>query len=379
MKIGIDASLVVGEKAGVGFYTASLIEALAAIDTNNQYVLYPFFYYIFHPEFKQFAAPPASNFSVRFRHWPEWWVRYLWFHSPIPRHHLLGNVDVLHSTTFCSPRRHPGRLVVTIYDVSFLRYPEHHTEPNRIHCLRGTLEAALWADRIIAISHSTRRDLIEYLNIPADRIAVVHGAARKEFHPRSPDAAKARVEELWGLSQPYILTVGTLEPRKNTRRLIRAYGALPSDVRDEFRLVIAGGSGWLTSDIYQWAVETGLESRITFLGYVPDEHLPWLYSGSTCFVYPSLYEGFGLPPLEAMASGVPVIAGDTSSIPEVVGDSGILVDPLSESDLSASMFRILTDSQLSLELGDQGVRRAEGFSWEKAARETLAVYGSLGA
>lgn len=377
MKIGIDASLVVGEKAGVGFYTACLIEALAALDPVNDYVLYPFFYHVFDPRFKE-LKPPASNFSVRFSRLPEKSIRYLWFRSGIPRHWLIGNVDVLHSTTYCCPHRHIGKLVITIYDISFIHYPEHHTEANRVHCLKGTLDSATMADCIIAISEHTKSDLVEYLNIPGDRIVVTHLAARRAFRPRPPEEVRAYNQNHWGLESPYILSVGTLEPRKNIRRLIGAYCSLPGELRDHYQLVIAGGKGWLSSDVYRTVTEMGAESRVRFLGYIPEPDLPWLYCGASCFVYPSLYEGFGLPPLEAMATGIPVIASNTSSMPEVLGNAGVLVDPQSDEDLGSAMIRVLSDSDLRREMSSNGLSRSALFSWEKTAAQTLKIYESLG-
>ena len=373
MKIGIDASLVVGEKAGVGWYTASLIEALARVDHQNKYILYPFFYHIFDPRFKKLVAPTKS-FSVRFTALPEALVRYLWFHSKIPRHRLLGKVDVLHSTTFCCPPVHSGQLVVTIYDVSFLHYPELHTEMNRVHCLKGTWETAVHADRIIAISQNTKKDLVEYFNVQEDRIAVIPLAARKDFHPRPMEEVKAFVARRWGLDQPYLLSVGTIEPRKNLKHLIRVYCGLPKEIRNDYQLIIAGGEGWLSTDIYQSIVEMGAESSIRFLGYVPSSDLPWLYSGATCFVYPSLYEGFGLPALEAMACGIPLITSNTSSLPEVAGDAALLVDPLSEEELRSAIIKVVSDPTLRQKMSGKGLDQAKQFSWEQVARDTLKVY-----
>ena len=372
MKIGIDASLVVGEKAGVGWSTANLIEALARVDHRNQYSLYPFFYHIFDPRFKELVAP-ARNFSVRFKALPEAWIRHLWFESRIPRHRLLGKVDVLHSTTFCYPPVHSGKLVVTIYDISFVNYPECHTEANRIHCLNGTLESSMEADRIIAISQNTKKDLVEYFNVQDNRIAVIPLAARKDFYPRPMEEVKAFVAKHWGLDKPYLLSVGTVEPRKNLRHLIRVYCGLPEEVRNDYQLVIAGGEGWLSSDIYQWIVEIGAESSIRFLGYVGLD-LPWLYGGATCFIYPSLYEGFGMPPLEAMACGIPVITSNTSSLPEVVGDAALLVDPQSEEELRSAIIKVTSDPTLGQSMSEKGLNQARKFSWEQIARDTLKVY-----
>ena len=373
MRIGIDASLVVGNRAGVGWYTASLIEALAEVDHQNKYVLYPFFYHIFDPRFKELVAP-SKSFSIRFTALPEDWIRYLWFHPRIPRHWLLGKVDVLHSTTYCCPRLHSGKLIVTIYDVSFLHHPEFHTEANRVHCLTGTLETAMQADRIIAISQSTKRDLVEYFNVRDDKIVVTPLSARKEFYPRPRPEVEAFVSRRWGLETPYLLSVGTVEPRKNLKCLVRVYCDLPEEIRNHYPLIIAGGEGWLDSDIYQWILENGAQSNIRFLGYVPASDLPWLYCGATCFVYPSLYEGFGLPALEAMASGIPVITSNTSSLPEVVGDTGLLIDPRSDQELRSAISKVLSDPELRQRLSRKGLDRAREFSWEQTARETLKVY-----
>lgn len=373
MKIGIDASLAVGEKAGVGSYTASLIEALAAVDTSNRYVLFPFFYYMFDPGYKN-LQPPAANFTVRFQSVPDRWVRFLWDHSRIPRHLLLGRLDVLHSTTFSVPAKYFGKLVVTIYDLSFLHYPEHHTEENRIHCLRGTLDGARRADRIIAISEHTKKDLMEFVNIKEERISVALGAAHREFHQRPESEVQACVRERLGLDKPYLLSVGTVEPRKNTRLLIRAYCSLPAEVREQFPLVIAGGKGWLSSDLYAWVQEIGAGSTVNFLGYVPQADLPFLYCGAVCFLYPSLYEGFGLPPLEAMACGTPVITSNTSSLPEVVGKAAILIDPLSEMELREAIMKVLENPEMRTKMASMGLERASMFSWEKTARETLNAY-----
>ncbi len=372
MKIGIDASLVVGEKAGVGWSTANLIEALATVDQKNQYSLYPFFYHIFDPRFKELVAP-AKNFSVRFKALPEAWIRHLWFQSRIPRHRLLGKVDVLHSTTFCCPPVHSGKLIVTIYDISFVNYPECHTEANRVHCLTGTLESAMQADRIIAISQNTKKDLVEYFNVRDDRIDVIPLAARTDFHPRPMTEVQTYVTEHWGLDKPYLLSVGTVEPRKNLKHLIRVYCGLSEEIRNQYPLVIAGGEGWLSSDIYEWILEIGAESSIHFLGYVGSA-LPWLYCGATCFIYPSLYEGFGMPPLEAMACGIPVITSNTSSLPEVAGDAALLIDPLSEEELSSAIIKVVSDPTLRQTLSDKGLDQARKFSWDQIARDTLKVY-----
>ncbi len=229
------------------------------------------------------------------------------------------------------------------------------------------------ADCIIAISQNTKKDLVEYFNVGEDRIAVIPLAAREEFHPRPMEKVKAFVAKRWGLDKPYLLSVGTVEPRKNLRHLIRVYCCLPEELRNQYPLVIAGGGGWLSSDIYQWILKMGAESSIHFLGYVLSD-LVWLYCGAACFVYPSLYEGFGMPPLEAMASGIPVITSNTSSLPEVVGDAALLVDPKSEEELRSAITKVVSDSELRQTLSEKGLDQAKKFSWDQIAQDTLKVY-----
>ena len=178
----------------------------------------------------------------------------------------------------------------------------------------------------------------------------------------------------WGLDKPYLLSVGTVEPRKNLKHLIRVYRCLPEELRNHHPLVIAGGKGWLSSDLYQWILEMGAQSSIRFLGYLPASDLPWLYCGATCLVYPSLYEGFGLPALEAMASGIPVITSNTSSLPEVVGEAALLVDPQSEQELLSAITKVVSDPTLRQTMSDKGLDQAKKFSWEQIARDTLKGY-----
>ena len=316
MRIGIDISLTVGEKAGVGYYTANLVDALAKIDRTNQYCLYPFFYHIYHPDFKTAVAPSQKNFHLYGERVPKKIIDLVW-HSPVPKKWVLGKVDLLHSTTFCTPEDHYGRLVVTLYDISFLLMPECHTEANRQHCLKGTLDAVRYADCIIAISNSGKNDLVHYFDADPDKIVVTHLAAKDIFSPRSRDECD-RVLGKYGISGDFILTVGSFEPRKNIGTLVKAYMHLPEKVKNQYSLVIAGGKGWLNSDIGA-LIESQYPARIQRIGYIDEQDLPALSSAATVFVYPSLYEGFGLPILEAMSCGAPVITSNTSSMPEVGG------------------------------------------------------------
>jgi len=371
MKIAIDVSLAVGESAGVGTYTRGLLEGLAAIDAENEYLLYS---YVDFPASSRLIFPQKPNFALQMLSpGEEHWAR-MWFRADLPPKEALYGVDVLHSPFFNAPREHYGSLVVTIYDISFLLQPQFHTEANRLHCLQGTLNAALYADRVITISMQTKKDLMAYFSIPEERIRVIHPAHRKIYHPeRDTEVIRDTLERL-GIYYNFILCVGSLEPRKNLKTLLEAYATCVQQHAAEELLVIAGGKGWLSDDLAEFVADLSMAGRVKLLGYTQEADLRVLYSAAKLFVYPSLYEGFGLPPLEAMACGAPVITSNTSALPEVVGDAAILIDPHSSEDLSDAMHAVLTDGQMRSKMRRQSLERANLFSWERAAEDTLTVY-----
>ena len=374
MKIGIDISLTIGEKAGVGYYAANLVDSLAKIDRTNQYLLYPFFYHIYHPDFKTAVIPSEQNFHLRGENIPKRCIDLVW-RSPVPRKWILGKVDILHSTTFCTPPDHYGRLIVTLYDISFVILPECHTEANRQHCLKGTLDAVRYADRIIAVSNSGKNDLIKYFDADPEKVVVTPLAAKDIFSPRGVEE-RGRVLEQYGIQGDFIFSLGSFEPRKNIKTLVRAYVNLPEKVKNQYSLVIAGGKGWMNSEIGE-LIGSQDAGRIRRIGYVDEQDLPSLYSGAAVFVYPSYYEGFGLPILEAMACGAPVISSNTSSMPEVGGDAALYFDPADVQQLSALLLEVTGDENLRNEVSRKGIRQAGAFSWDKTARATLKIYEDL--
>jgi glycosyltransferase involved in cell wall biosynthesis len=374
MKIAIDVSLAVGDSAGVGSYTRGLLEGLSAIDAENEYLLYS---YLDFPDAPQPLLPHKPNFSLR--RLPlegEHWER-MWYGADLPPKEALEAVDVLHSTFFNAPKEHYGALVVTIYDVSFVLQPQFHIEANRLHCLQGTLNAALYADRIIAISMQTKQDLMDYFSIPAERIRLIHAAPSKIYSPERNVKVIRGALERFGIFRNFILFVGSLEPRKNLKTLLQAYARYRQRYSSEELLVVAGGKGWLNDDLSQVVAELGITDCVKFLGYIEETDLRVLYSAAKLFVYPSIYEGFGLPPLEAMACGAPVITSNTSALPEVVGDAATVIDPHDSEELCQAMRMVLGNSSRRSKMRQQGLERAKRFSWERAARETLAVYREI--
>jgi glycosyltransferase involved in cell wall biosynthesis len=375
MKIAIDISLAVGQSAGVGTYARGLLEGLAAIDAENEYILYS---YLDLPQPPYSGFPQGRNFSFcTVKPGKEHWER-SWSRADLPPKGALGHVDIIHSPFFNAPRERRGALVVTIHDISFLLYPQFHTEANRLHCLNGTLRAALYADRIIAVSRHTRDALVEYFAMPQERLRVIHEAPRGIYYPEGDIGLIRNTLERLEIFHNFILSVGSLEPRKNLKNLLHAYAAYLKSHAGRELLVVAGGGGWLNEDLGLVVTKLGIGEHVKFLGYVQDADLRVLYSAAKLFVYPSLFEGFGLPPLEAMACGAPVITSNTSALPEVVGDAAVLVDPHSSEELCDAMRQVLDDDGLRLKLRKQGLERARLFSWERAAEETLAVYQEVG-
>jgi glycosyltransferase involved in cell wall biosynthesis len=229
---------------------------------------------------------------------------------------------------------------------------------------------------IIAPSEATKREIIQYLRIPAERIRVVYEAAREKMKPLLA-ADCAPVLQKYGIEPPYLLYTGTIEPRKNLLKLIRAYNELLHATEHRPHLVLCGGRGWLDEEVFELVAQLKLQPQVKFTGYVPDEDLPALYSACELFVYPSLYEGFGLPPLEAMACGAAVVASNTSSLPEVIGEAGRLVDPQDANALAQTISHLLDDPVQLAHYRRAGLHRAHLFSWERAAHETQAVYDQV--
>jgi glycosyltransferase involved in cell wall biosynthesis len=290
----------------------------------------------------------------------------------------LGDCDVYHATDhLLPPLAVPS--VFTVHDLAFLVEPRTHLPTNRLYLAAMMPRYVRAATAVIADSEATRRDLLRYYRLPPERVRVVHLGVEPQFRPLDAAAARAQVMQRHGLVAPYVLFVGTLEPRKNVRALLAAFACLVQARSDAngsspLQLVIAGAPGWWYDDLFRWVRARGLDSLVHFLGRVADADLPALYSACAAFAYPSLYEGFGLPPLEALACGAPVVCSDRSSLPEVVGDAALQVDPTRPAALAAALRRVLDDESLRQSLRARGLARAAGFTWERTAAGTLAVY-----
>ncbi|MGI8857526.1 MAG: glycosyltransferase family 4 protein [Thermomicrobiales bacterium] len=298
--------------------------------------------------------------------------RIFWEQAVAPVVTRRDRLDVL----FCPVNVVPlvGRVpsVVTVHDLAFLAHPEAFHLSKRGYLSLLTRLSVQRAHRVIAVSAHTKADLVRHFHVAPGKVTVIPNAMDHRFRPATDPAALSQFRHDHHLPERFILFVGTLEPRKNLRRLIDAFARVARD-DCEVALVIVGGSGWMTSDLAPLVQQRNLGDRITFTGYVPDDELPRWYQAATIFCYPSLYEGFGLPVLEAMACGTPVVTSNTSAIPEVAGDAAVLIDPTDVTALADSLLALLSDAPRWEELGRAGIARSRGYSWECTAAATYAV------
>jgi glycosyltransferase involved in cell wall biosynthesis len=365
--IAIDAHSVGANLGGNETYAVNLIEALAGIDQTNLYTLYIT---------KQSAIDRFAN------RWPNFKVKQTLPHTPLVRIPLTlarelrrHPVDVLH-VQYTAPPLAPCPVVTTIHDLAFEHLPQTFNRRSWMQLRLTVRRTARRAAHVITVSEYSRQDICKTYGIATKRITVTPEAAPSHFAPVTNEKELLAIRENYGINGDYLLSLCSIQPRKNLIRLIEAYSRL-RQARPGIRLpqlVLAGKRGWLDSETFHAAQRNALDGDIVMTGYVADKDLPALYSGATCFVYPSFFEGFGLPVLEAMQCGVPVIAGNRTSLPEVVGEAGILFDPFDEQRLAEAIASVIDNPAYAARLRCRGLERAKEFSWTKTARLTLEVY-----
>jgi glycosyltransferase involved in cell wall biosynthesis len=369
LRITIDYTPALRQTAGIGRYTRGLMAALAETDQENKYTL-----------FCAGQSPDSShwpaNFTIRSTHVPVQWLTAGWhrLRIPLPVEQLAGPCDIFHSPDFTLPPLREALGVVTIHDLSFLRVPQCADPGLRSFLERAVPRSLARAARVLADSENTKRDLIELLNVAPERITVVPAGIEPRFRPVRDTVKLAEVRARYQLPEWFILMVGTIEPRKNLSRLITAYGQLRRQTGLPHALVIAGKEGWLFQGIYDQVTKEGLTDHVHFPGFVADDDLPTLYTLADLLAFPSLYEGFGLPPLEAMACGTPVVTSNNSSLPEAVGSAALLVNAEDTEELTEAIARVLCDANLRVRLADLGRAQAARFTWPEAARKLLDAY-----
>jgi len=301
-------------------------------------------------------------------------VRILWEQLLQPAQLLAEGISLLHSPLNVQPLFLPCKGVVTVMDLSFIVYPESLKPLQRVYQRVFARLSAHRAARLITISASTARDVAQFFGVPANKTTVVFPGVDAAYRPIRDESVLARFRAHHNLPERFMLFVGTLEPRKNLTTLLQAYAQFRQRTRTEYKLVLAGGKGWLYQPIFATVEELGLQTDVIFPGFVAEDELPLWYNTADVFVYPSLYEGFGLPPLEAMACGRPVVVADTSSLPEVVGDAALRIDPRQPDEWAAALVRVCNDASLQADLAGRALERAREFSWTRMARETAQVY-----
>lgn len=365
MKICLDANHF-GGVGGIPTYSRNLIKNLLEIDKENEYIL-------FYNSFKEkHSFPDLShpNLEIKRISFPKKILNYLWIKFNIPKiENIVGKINIFHSHHCFLPAKKNCKPILTVHDVGYLRHPEYY-ENKKINeydykfLLQNSIKRA---DFIICDSYFTKNELLNIFNIKEEKVQVIYlGVDKKEPH---------KVEKNDNNYLLYI--VGTYQPRKNVNKLIDAFKILCSKFDFDYKLIIQVGAGNIPEEIIRKVKEYNLEEKIKLVGRLSESELISLISGAKIFIYPSLYEGFGLPVLEAMSQGVPVIASNIASIPEVVGDAGILVNPESIDEIENAIYNLIINDELRKELSLRGIKRAEMFSWRKTAEETLKVYKNV--
>lgn len=371
MHVAINAHLLAHtrsfRRAGVSNYIEALLKHLGDIDQINRYSVYttrgldgsvlglP-------PNFRVF---PSSFPTINPR------VRIPWEQLIAPILLRFNGADVFHGVLNVTPLFCPIPSVVTIHDLAFLSFPQTFRRLNRRYLIWATRTSARRAARILAVSEATKQEIVRLLGIPPERIIVTYDACDARFQPPDPIKLEAFRRQS-GLPERFILFLGTLEPRKNIPTLLDAYASIASHT--DAPLIIGGAKGWLYDAIFAKVEALALGDRVRFVGYIDQAVQPLWYAAATVFAFPSLYEGFGMPPLEAMACGTPVVTSTSSSLPEVVGDAGITVSPTDAKALGEALLCVLDDTALHTELRERGLRQAERFSWHETAKRTLMAY-----
>ena len=369
MRVTIDYTPAIQQHAGIGRYADELARALIALYPRDEWRLF----YV-DPEQRVPSSPldTLPRRALRQSSKP-WRLRVLLsIYLQRSQDRTIGKTELFHATDHLLPRLSHTRSVFTLHDLTALTFPATHTQLNR-RFLQWMLPYFLRdADLIIADSASTQRDALRLYNLPAERIRVVHLGVDRRFQPAASDT-QAQTRARYHLPDRFILSVGTLEPRKNLITLLEACHALHADGSD-VALVIAGGRGWHSEPFFERLRALGLEDAVQLLGRVPDEDLPALYTLAEVFAFPSLYEGFGLPVLEAMACGTPVVCSSTSSLPEVAGEAAIQIFPTAVREWTQALKQIGGNAAVRADLRERGIKQAARFTWENTARQTYAVY-----
>jgi glycosyltransferase involved in cell wall biosynthesis len=372
MHIGFDISQTGSQKAGCGYFADALIKAMLAVAPNNRYSLFPSFGDFFFDAQMPFLNPYEGK-KVRYgpRHFTRESARKFWDQTELET--AIGQPDILHSNNFWTPIQiSSSRLIYTLYDLGFCSNPDWTTETNRIGCFEGVFRSSATADWIIAISEHSRAHYLKiFPHFPSDRVRVVYPCSRFTDTTRqgSPPAAMmdSRTNDFW-------LSVGTIEPRKNQCLLAEAYAKYLEEGGRPMPLVFAGGKGWLMENFEGYLTELGIADRVKLLGYVTDDEMIWLYRNCYANLYPSIFEGFGLPVLEGMQFGAATISSNSTSMPEITGEAAVTISPHDSDAWTYNMLGLASNTKKRRWLSAAARDQARRFSWEHSATSVLSLY-----
>ena len=375
MRIAIDYTAAIKQSAGTANYVRKLVDAMLEQDSSNQYILLA----SGRPT-RARPFPKADNVRGRSIFISDRYLNLIWYRWRLPLYatYFSGQVDIYHGPDFALPPIGKTlRKVVTVHDLAFLEHPEYVVPSLTTYLKKVVPEAVAAADVICTVSQEVSRTLVEHLQTPPEKLVVIPNGVSRYFKRVTDPVLLGATRHKFALKHPLVLGVGTLEPRKNHLGLIKAFYQAQKKKRGPAMLALAGGKGWLYEETLRLVEELHLEKKVRFLGQVSDLELVTLYSLADVFAFPSFFEGFGVPPLEAMACGAPVITSKTSSLPEVVGDAALLIDPHNSGELSDAITRILENKQLQEELRQKGYERIKLFTWPASAHKMLSVYQKL--
>ncbi|MCA0453058.1 MAG: glycosyltransferase family 4 protein [Chloroflexi bacterium] len=374
VSIGIDYTPAYEQGGGIGRYVRELVSALAKVDQDTNYSL-------FVAGVNGDLPPQAGrNFVWKPTHiTPKWFAR-IWHRArvPIPVQWFVGSVDLFHATDFVLPPTSPAiPTVLTVHDLSYVHVPESASPALKKYLDVVVPRSIQHSTFILADSEATRNDIVSLYGTSPEKVCVLLSGVSSVFKQINDTDLSMTTRRKYNLDDfQFIFTVGTVQPRKNYTRLIEALGILHSH-GIKIHLVISGGKGWLDNPIYETIAQRHMEEYVHFIGFADDADLPVLYNMAACLAFPSLYEGFGLPILEAMACGAPVVTSNVSSLPEVAGDAGLLVDPYDVDALANALQSLIQDEPLRQQLIEKGLERVKEFTWEKSARQLLGIYQTL--
>lgn len=375
MKIALELQPAIKNRTGVGWYTYELIKRLKS--SENEYFAYIFNFLERNDLNRELGELNIE--TVVSKYIPYGIYNRLWNYVPISYNNLFPEkADIYHFFNFLVPPRVKGKVIVTVYDMVYKQYPETMAKKNIARLERDLIRSVNRADIIITISENSKKEIIEYLNIPESKIEIVYpGVELQQYNKTYSAIEKECIKKKYNLPEEYILYLGTLEPRKNIESIIDSYAQYKKNYTGKLKLIIAGKKGWMFESIFEMVKKNNLQEDIIFIGYVDERDKPLLYKMSRMFIFPSLYEGFGMPVLEAMAAGVPVITSNNSSIPEVAGEAAILLNAQDIEGMVVAINQLDKDSSLRKKLILEGLKQSSKFTWENSIEQLISVYNKM--